>query len=141
MGRKAGTYGDQVPKFKTSEVLAWLTSQFEYSNKCREVAMAEMREKRRQERAERREERGYRQYPPRRTAKDSDESEADEEDAEVTPEHPGRRSDQHQFRTLARETPGVLFANLVAEYRGQLGQFGHDLDIGCLLYTSDAADE
>ena len=38
--------------------------------------------------------------------------------------------DTHKFRRLAREKPGVLFAGITADKRGQLGQIGVDLDVG-----------
>ena len=131
LGRKAGTYGDQVPTFRTHEVLAWLQAQFDYSNKCREVAMADMRERRRKERAEKREER-FGPYPFQKGKEHKDDSESDisETDKDHRPRVPNQAGDPHRFRAIARETPGVLFANLVAEYRGQLGQFGYDMDVG-----------
>ena len=130
MGRKAGTYGDQVPSFRTGEVLAWFQAQFEYSNRCREVAMADMKERRRREQQERRDERfGGQPFKKKGEASDSDDS---EDDRDPRCSIHGRGGDQHRFRTLARESPGVLFATLVAEYRGQLGQYGYDMDVGPL---------
>ena len=128
MGRKAGTYGDQVPTFKTQEVLTWLQAQFDYSNKCREVAMNDLKERRRRDRLEKREER----FGPgnhRRRDERSDEEESEEE-RDTRSAGFGQAGDPHRFRTLARESPGVLFATLVAEYRGQLGQHGYDMDVG-----------
>ena len=61
-------------------------------------------------------------------------------------------SDDHTFRQLGREHPGVTFASVVADCRSELGQRGLDLDIGpqgpvfykwfetCLFNHASAAD-
>ena len=61
-------------------------------------------------------------------------------------------SDDHTFRQLGREHPGVSFASVVADCRSELGQRGLDLDIGpqgpvvykwyetCIFQHASAAD-
>ena len=42
----------------------------------------------------------------------------------------GSTQDRHKYRRLAREQPGAYYANIIADFRAQLGNRGLDQEVG-----------
>ena len=114
------------PTFRTKDLLTWLDSQIAVATRDREIIAQQLKDERKKDkRSHKRRNRDRKRSRRHETSSSESSSEADSEKALNA-----LGCDDHDFRKLAREHPGVTFASVVADCRAELGQKGLDLDVG-----------
>ena len=128
LGRHTGMAGGVRPTFRTKEINAWLEHQFKQANLDREVITKQLRDERRGKRRATKSKKVKKSRGKRRRSPSTTSSSSSSGSSQSALNALG--SDEHDFRRLAREHPGVTFASVVADTRVQLGQKGFDHDVG-----------
>ena len=119
--------GGVRPTFTTKQLLDWMRQVFEQANLDREHITKQLREDRKRRKKAGK---GNKKKKARRHRDSSPSSSSSSTSVESDVAANVMGEDEHDFRRVARERPGITFASVVADTRSQLGQKGFDHDVG-----------
>ena len=125
VGRHTGLSGGMRPTFRTADLNKWVEQQLHKANADREEITRQLKADRRRRKGKK--DKRKRKKKHRRGSSSSSTTSTSSSSADGLN---ALGDDDHDFRRLGREHPGVTFASVVADTRAQLGQLGFDHDIG-----------
>ena len=130
--RKPGIFGALCPRFKSSDIQKWLSSQITFADAVRTRTLAVQKA---EKSGHRRKDRKKSDRKQRRRGRHNSSSEGSRSSrsrgASTSPSaQEETRRKRLKFLLMAKEHPGVVFASMTANTRQVLGQIGIDTDSG-----------
>ena len=122
-GRHAGGTENGRPKFKTRVVNRWLMEQIAFANQDRNEVLEDLRSRKRKHSH-------GKAGKKKKKSKHGHSSSSNGSASDSSSGFSGLGHDHHDFRTVAHQQPGALFATVTADFRSQLGSRGLDYDVG-----------
>jgi hypothetical protein len=132
LDRRPGIYGAIEPVFKSHEVIRFIQSQTAYSDAVRTQLLNVMRAEAKRRRKSRRSA-SDKKDKKNKKSKDASSSSSSSSSSPRSSESEGERQKRREklkYKYMAKEKPGVAFAQMTANCRQALGQYGIELDVG-----------